>query len=101
MKSLRKAALLLALGAFSICTLPGYAQQEVDPDHYDQPAAAPAQVKTAQSQHKAAAKKHHASDVKLASKHSQKSQQASASRSASASEQPTEESEAFGLGSTK
>jgi hypothetical protein len=94
---------MLALGAFSICSLPGYAQQEVDPDHYDQPAATSAQAKAAQSQNKAVAKKHQAGDAKLASKHSQKpkSRQASASGSASASGQPTEVSDAFGLGSTK
>jgi hypothetical protein len=71
MKSLRKAVLLFALGAFSICSLPGYAQQEVDPDHYDQPAAASAQVKPASSHPKATANQHH-SNVKLASKRTHK-----------------------------
>jgi hypothetical protein len=37
MKSLRISALMLALGAFSICSVPAHAQQEVDPDHFDQP----------------------------------------------------------------
>ena len=37
MKSLRISALKLALGAFSICSVPAHAQQEVDPDHFDQP----------------------------------------------------------------
>jgi hypothetical protein len=34
---------MLALGAFSICAIPAHAQQEVDPDHYDQPFPAPKQ----------------------------------------------------------
>jgi hypothetical protein len=69
MKSLRIAALILALGAFSINSLPANAQQEVDPDHYDQPAAA--QASAAQSHKQAAAAQHH-SNVKLASKHTHK-----------------------------
>ena len=69
MKSLRVSALMLALAAFSICSLPVQAQQEVDPDHYDQPAAA--QGSGAQSHHKTIASQHH-SNVKLASKHSSK-----------------------------
>jgi hypothetical protein len=70
MKSIRIAALTLALGAFSICSLPVQAQQEVDPDHFDQPSVAPAHVQgsPAQSHHKAMANQHH-SNVKLASKH--------------------------------
>jgi hypothetical protein len=40
MKSLRIAALMFAVSAFALCSIPGYAQQEVDPDHYDQPVAA-------------------------------------------------------------
>jgi len=39
MKSLRIPAFMLALGAFSICSNPAHAQQEVDPDHFDQPSA--------------------------------------------------------------
>ena len=69
MKSLRISALMLALGAFAICSLPAHAQQEVDPDHYDQPAAA--QGAGAQSHHKTIASQHH-SNLKLASKHSHK-----------------------------
>jgi hypothetical protein len=36
MKSLRICSLMLVLGTFSICSIPAYAQQEVDPDHFDQ-----------------------------------------------------------------
>jgi hypothetical protein len=98
MKSLRISALMLALGAFAVSSIPAHAQQEVDPDHYDQTAApAQPQQKAAQSQHKAVANKQHKSNVKLASQHSKKAQP----QQASASGLATEESEAFGLGSTK
>jgi len=71
MKNLRIAALTFALGAFAICSLPVQAQQEVDPDHFDQSSApAHAQV-SAQSHHKNMASQHH-SNMKLASKHSHK-----------------------------
>ena len=100
MKSLRITALMFALGAFAITSLPAHAQQEVDPDHYDQPAAAPVQAKAAPKQHKAVANKQHKSNVKLASKQSQKPQP-SASAPASASGQATAEAEAFGLASSK
>ena len=45
MKSLRISALMLALSAFSIGSIPAHAQQEIDPDHFDQPATAKAAVK--------------------------------------------------------
>jgi hypothetical protein len=47
MKVIRKSALILALGAFSICAIPAHAQQEVDPDHYDRPFPAPKQSRVA------------------------------------------------------
>jgi hypothetical protein len=50
MKSLRTSVLLLTLGAFSICAIPAHAQQEVDPDHYDQPFPAPKQSRVARKQ---------------------------------------------------
>ena len=77
MKSLRMAALILALGAFSICSLPAHAQQEVDPDHFDQSSTAPAHS-GAQSHHKTSAAQHH-SNVKLASKHTHKARHQHAS----------------------
>lgn len=67
MKSLRIFALILGLGAFSLSALPANAQQEVDPDHFDQSMSAPAQ-----GHPKTAAQKHH-SNAKLASKHAHKS----------------------------
>jgi len=45
MKSLRLSALILALEAFSIFSVPAHAQQEVDPDHFDQPIAASSHVR--------------------------------------------------------
>jgi len=61
---------MLALGAFSLSSLPAHAQQEVDPDHYDQGAAAPVH---SQSHHKAmSSKSGHQGNVKMASKHSHK-----------------------------
>jgi hypothetical protein len=71
MKSLRIAALILALGAFSINSLPASAQQEVDPDHYDQSATAPTKGSAAQSHKKVTAAQHH-SNANLASKHTHK-----------------------------
>jgi len=68
MKSLRIAALMLALGAFSICSLPAHAQQEVDPDHFEQPAAAHMNAQHSGQQ----AKAQHHSNMKVASKHSHK-----------------------------
>jgi hypothetical protein len=37
MKWLRIFALIIVFGALSICSIPAHAQQEVDPDHFDQP----------------------------------------------------------------
>jgi len=65
MKSPRMLALMLAVGAFSVMA---YGQQEVDPDHFDQPAVSSAKAPA----------NHHASagqarkNVKTASKHSLK-----------------------------
>jgi len=39
MKSLSICFLMLVLGTFSICSISARAQQEVDPDHFDQPSA--------------------------------------------------------------
>ena len=37
MKSLKICSLMLALGTSSIWSIPVHAQQDVDPDHFDQP----------------------------------------------------------------
>ena len=65
MKSLRALVLILAVGAFPGFLMQAHAQQEVDPDHYDQPVA-PAK---AQGNHKATAAHNQHGNVKLASKH--------------------------------
>ena len=49
MKSLRLSALMLALGVFSTFSMPAHAQQEVDPDHFDQPVAASSHVRNAKT----------------------------------------------------
>lgn len=70
MKSLRALVLTLAVGMFPGLLMQAHAQQEVDPDHFDQPVA---QAK-AQNHHKAtAAHNQNHGNVKLASKHSAKS----------------------------
>ena len=70
MKSLRALVLTLAVGTFPGLLMQANAQQEVDPDHFDQPVAQPnAQGSKAQDHHKAAQKQQH-SNLKLASKHS-------------------------------
>lgn len=60
MKSLRISALMLALGAFSVCSFPAHAQQEVDPDHFDQPRMYATQTRglMTQSAHNANAQQH-------------------------------------------
>jgi len=62
MKSLRMLVLMLAIGAFSPFLMQAHAQQEVDPDHFDQTPAAKANVNTlkAQTNHHAAAADHQA-----------------------------------------
>jgi hypothetical protein len=57
---------MLAVGTFPGLLMQAHAQQEVDPDHFDQPVA---QAK-AQNHYKATAHNQHHSNVKLASKHS-------------------------------
>jgi len=71
MKSLRMLVLILAVGAWSPFLMQAHAQQEVDPDHFEQPAAA--QAAKAQTNHRATAANHQApKHVKTASKHSLK-----------------------------
>ena len=50
---------MLALGAFSIFSRPAHAQQEVDPDHFDQPIAASSNIRDVKMEvhHKAPAVK--------------------------------------------
>ena len=62
MKSLRIFVLTLAVGVFPALLVQAHAQQEVDPDHFDRPAAAKADVNTvkAQTNHHAMAADHQA-----------------------------------------
>ena len=73
MKSLRMLVLMFAVGAFSPFLMQAHAQQEVDPDHFDQPAAAQAKVSKAQGSHHASANHQAAKGVNTASKHNKKS----------------------------
>ena len=72
MKSLRALVLMLAVGAFPGLLMQVHAQQEVAPDHFDEPIAqANVQSSKAQNQHKAtAAHNQNHGNVKLAGKHS-------------------------------
>jgi hypothetical protein len=73
MKSIRFFVLMMVVSIFPAFVVQAYAQQEVDPDHFDQVSAnAPASPK-AQANHKTASSHHQASHVRLASKHSGKS----------------------------
>jgi len=72
MKSLRVLVLMLAVGTFPGFLMQAHAQQEVDPDHFDQPIAqANVDGSKAQNHHKAkVAQNQNRGNVKLASKHS-------------------------------
>lgn len=72
MKSLRALVLMLAVGAFAGFSMPAHAQQEVDPDHFDQPSAqANVHGSKAQNHHQATTvHNQHRHNLKLASKHS-------------------------------
>ena len=52
MKASRISALMLALAVFSICSIPVHAQQEIDPDHFDQPSAASTHIRGAKTQNR-------------------------------------------------
>lgn len=47
MKSLRTMILMFAVAVVSFSALPAFSQQEVDPDHYDQPIASKPVAKSA------------------------------------------------------
>jgi hypothetical protein len=69
MKTLRISALILAL---SVCSIAAFAQQEIDPDHFDSASVAAAHVKGSRmaSSHKAASQ--NSANGKLAARHSHK-----------------------------
>ena len=54
MKYLRMVVFTLAIAAVSLGALPAFSQQEVDPDHFDQPIASKPAAKS--SAHKASAR---------------------------------------------
>jgi hypothetical protein len=64
MKSLRTMVLAIMVAAVSVSATQAFAQQEVDPDHYDQPLAAKAPSHKVTAQHRAQSK------VTMASKRS-------------------------------
>jgi hypothetical protein len=70
MKSLRLIVLMMVVGAFPAFLPQAVGQQEVDPDHFDQPAANVNASAKASSNHKPASSHHRASQVRLASRHS-------------------------------
>ena len=69
MKSLRMFVLSLVFGAMPLFVMQAYGQQEVDPDHFDQPAAVSANASTPKAQAKHSAASSH-KQTKTASKHS-------------------------------
>ena len=69
MKSLRMFVLSLVFGAMPLFVMQAYGQQEVDPDHFDQPAAVSANASTPKAQTKHTAASSH-KQTKTASKHS-------------------------------
>ena len=64
MKTLRTTFLALIVATVSFSATQAFSQQEVDPDHFDQPTA----TKVAAPQHKASTHAH--ARTKMASKHS-------------------------------
>lgn len=68
MKSLRFLVLMIFVSAFPAFLV--QAQQEVDPDHFDQPAAKVAAGPQVPANHEKAFSHHHGSHARLASRHS-------------------------------
>ncbi|MGO9564882.1 MAG: hypothetical protein ACLPPV_19740 [Candidatus Korobacteraceae bacterium] len=68
MKSLRFLTLLIAVAAVAVCPARVYGQQEVDPDHFDQPIA---QSRSSHNVAKAAPTHHHpqSANARIASRH--------------------------------
>ena len=70
MKSLRLIVLMMVVGAFPAFLPQAVGQQEVDPDHFDQPAVKATTGSKAQANHKPASSHHQGSHARLASRHS-------------------------------
>ena len=73
MKVLRFAVFMMAMSGAALLPMQAYGQQEVDPDHFDHPAAQSVQKAKPSGQHHAvnqgAANHHSANHVKMASRH--------------------------------
>jgi hypothetical protein len=69
MKSLRTFVLMFAVSASPVFVMQAHAQQEVDPDHFDRPAATQAGARNFNAQSNSHADRVH-QHVKTASKHS-------------------------------
>ena len=73
MQSLKKSFLMLALVTVSFCSIQAYAQQEVDPDHYDQAAAIySTHIRASKAQRVQGATAAHQADKRAAGPHSRK-----------------------------
>jgi hypothetical protein len=67
MKSLRSMVLLVAVASVSFTAQQAFAQQEIDPDHFDQPVATKPVAKA--PAHKATAQSHAQARTNIATKH--------------------------------
>ena len=68
MKSLRMSVLMLVLGISTACSTFAYAQQDMDPDHFDQPKTVGPHVQSLQGQNaKRTSSGHHKAKTKAAS----------------------------------
>ena len=70
MKSVRFLVLLMAVGGFPAFLPQAHAQQEVDPDHFDQPAPKGVPARTVNAGQSAGSVHGRSSQTRLASKHS-------------------------------
>jgi hypothetical protein len=70
MKSLRSLVLMLVVTTFPSFLVPAYAQQEIDPDHFDQVQTNAASAPKSLAAQKPASSQHRSSHVRLASKRS-------------------------------
>jgi cytoskeletal protein RodZ len=79
MKSLRMSVVMLVLGISTACSTFAYAQQDMDPDHFDYPNKVGPHVQSSQGQNaKRASSGHHKANTKAASARAGKKDTASA-----------------------
>ena len=72
MKSLKMSFLMLAVSAVLTCSVPGYAQQEVAPDHFDEPSVVQHVQRSRKQCPRIPATRQYQANRKLASAHSHK-----------------------------